>query len=116
MSELEWGSSRRVLPGDGVVQYEVITHAHEPGMVYTKQIQPSEDIILERNQRLRNESGSTKDLGFGRLVATIPIITMMEWEKKYPELTKGDAKMRSQFLIGLLKQTENKKFLVRDKV
>jgi hypothetical protein len=54
---------------------------------YTQDVEP----ILERNARMRNES--SKKFGDGRVVASIPITLVKQWEKsgiKLDELTQRE--------------------------
>lgn len=56
----------------------------------------------------RNVRNLDKDSSFERLVARIPLITYLDWYKKYPELQ--DSELRDKFLLKLLSNSENKVF------
>lgn len=115
--KLPWTTSRRVLDsGDGFSHREVVTHAHEPGIVSTKLVQRNEKQILEQNQYLRNIDGGLKDFeGLGRYVASIPETVYMRWHEKYDELKdNSDPRKRTQFLLKLLRRPENRKYCVQN--
>lgn len=113
--ERDWGSSRRVVGVEGSpLRKEIVTHAHEPGKVYARMYQPDRKVILERNQRLRNTPGAVKDLSFGRFLASIPLEDYYRLQREHPELRSGDAKVRSQKMLALLRDPENRKFLVQE--
>ncbi|MGD9168557.1 MAG: hypothetical protein PVI97_00670 [Candidatus Thiodiazotropha sp.] len=100
---------------DGAIVQKIATQAHEPGRLYVQNTQPSEDLILERNQKLRNNPGALKDLSFGRQIASVPAIVMSEWMKTYPELRGGaPSKDRQRKLMQLLSDPANRKYLVQD--
>ena len=113
-NKLNWGSSHKVVDDDSGIRTEFITHAHEPGKVYTKRTQPTADIILERNQRKRIEK-PLKDLSFGRHVACIPFNDYEILKKKYPDLASKDAKVKTAAWAKILKDPDNRKYLVQDK-
>lgn len=112
MGSKNWGSSNRVIDDGGPVQQRVITHAHEPGRIYTHREQRNKDVIYERNQSLRNEPGSMKDLSFGRQVADIPIEDFYDLVDKNPELKSPDKEIRKRAMARILKDPANRKFLV----
>jgi hypothetical protein len=116
-SKIPWTTSRRILPsGDGFSHREVVTNAHEPGIVSSRLIQHNEKQILEQNQFLRNIDGGLKDFdGLGRYVANIPEVVYMEWHEKYSELRDNtDARARTRFLLKLLRRPENRKYCVQN--
>jgi len=114
MKDLKWGSSHRVADDDSGIRTEFITHAHEPGKVYTKQTQPTEDIILNRNERKRIEK-PLRDLSFGRHVACIPVLHYQMLKKKYPDLDSKDGKVKTAAWAKILKDPDNKKYLVQER-
>ena len=117
MPKLPWTSSKYILDsGDGFSHREMVTNAHEPGIVNTKLVQRNEKQILEQNQFLRNIDGGLKDFdGLGRYVASIPETVYMRWHDQYPvELGPGaDARARTKFLLKLLRLPENRKYCVQ---
>jgi hypothetical protein len=116
-SKLPWSTTRRIMPsGDGFSHREVVTNAHEPGIVNSKLVQHNEKQILEQNQFLRNVDGGLKDFdGLGRYVANIPEVVYMRWHEKYHELRDNtDARARTRFLLKLLRRPENRKYCVQN--
>lgn len=77
--------------------------------------QPSQNMILKRNQELRNNPGALRDLSFGSLVASIPFVDYFGLRQKYPELRSPDAKIRSKKMIQILKSLEGAEYLVKNK-
>lgn len=106
-----WGSSHRYIYDDSGIVTEVITHAHEPGKVYTRRTQPSADLILERNKRMQIEQPE-RDLSFGRHIANIPYNDLFFLQKKYPDLLSPDKQIRQTALMKILKSPEGAKYLV----
>lgn len=96
---------------DGVFKSEIKL---EDGILHRKLTQPSEELILERNKRIRNEC-IIGDLSFGRQVACIPLNDYEMLCRKYPDLVKGDAKQKAARLHKILSSSEGKKYLVQDK-
>jgi len=69
---------------DSLFRSDVSFQNHTDEMIH-KVTQPTEDLILERNSKLRNNEGAIRDLGkpggvdtWGRQVASIPMIL---WDK-----------------------------------
>jgi hypothetical protein len=64
---------------DGLIKNEFHFDAHDETM-HVKQVQPSEQLILDRNAELRRNKGAVNDLGasegkaWGRYAASIPWI------------------------------------------
>lgn len=114
MPKNDWGTSHKFIDDDSGIRTEFITYAHEPGKIYTRRTQPTEDVILKRNQKMRNELPE-KDLTFGRHVACIPMIAYMKFKKQYPELSSKDQDLKNRTWAKILKDPANKKYLVRDK-
>jgi hypothetical protein len=84
---------------DGLFKSEFIEHGTE---LCHKLTQPTEDIILERNKRLRNNQGAINDLGkgndggtWGRWVASIPEIDYNMAIKAGYDLNSKDPKLRT---------------------
>lgn len=94
-SNKNWGSSRRyIYDPSGIVQ-EVVTHAHEPGKIYVNKTQPNADIIMQRNQDIRN-CKATNDLSFGRYLGSVPLNELEFLKRQYPELRSKDPKIRTR--------------------
>ena len=104
--KLPWTTSKRILPsGDGATYREVVTHAHEPGIVSSRLHNLYTDEILRKNQLLQDNPGALKDLSFGRWVAQIPEDVYMRWHDQYPELRDyTDPRARTRFLLKLIRQ------------
>lgn len=109
----DWGTGHRVT-SDGVLDHHFITQAHEPGKIVQAVTQPTRDIILNRNQQIRNEKVE-KDLSFGRHVACVPLEDMEALKLKYPGLKSKDGKVRTAAWAAILKDPTNKKYLVVEK-
>ena len=112
--KMQWGSSNRSYTDGAGVKHEVITHAHEPGKLYTRSTQASEDLILNRNQRMRIEKPE-RDLSFGRHVACVPLNDYEMLKRKFPELASTKAHIKTQAWAKILKDPNYKKYLVVEK-
>jgi hypothetical protein len=84
---------------DGLYVSEFIEHGTE---LAHKLTQPTEDVILERNKRLRNNRGAVNDLGkgndggtWGRWVASIPEIDFNMAIKAGYDLNSRDPKRKA---------------------
>ena len=86
-----------------------------------KLTQPTEDIILERNKRLRNNTGAIRDLKdedgetWGRLLCSIPMIV---WDKAIRDgfdLNSKNAQTAKKELMRFLATDIGKACLVEDK-
>lgn len=91
---------------DGLFKSEFIEHGTE---LAHKLTQPTEDIILERNKRLRNNPGAINDLGkgneggtWGRWVASIPELNYYAAIKAGYELNAKDPKRRQAEMTRFL--------------
>ena len=111
---LPWGSSNRAYTDGAGVKHETITHAHEPGKIYTRRTQASEDLILNRNQRMRIEKPE-RDLSFGRHVACVPLNSYEMLKRKFPDLASSDGKIKTKAWAKILTDPKYKKFLVVEK-
>lgn len=98
---------------DGVLN--VTLHQSDEDEVTGTLHQPTRNMILERNQELRNNPGTLRDFTFGSHVACIPLEDLFALKQKYPGLRSRDAKIRSKTMIDILRSPEGRKFLVRDK-
>ena len=88
--------------------------------VVHKTTQPTEDLILARNQELRKNPDALNDLGgkgtqsWGRQLASIPIIM---WDKAIRDgykLNHKDKTISERELLRFLQSPEGKTCLVRD--
>jgi hypothetical protein len=86
---------------------------HEDGKLYHETTQPTEDIILQRNQDLRNSPGALRDLDFGRQVASIPFIMFEAALRAGYDLNCHDRLLRGKEMDRYLKSEEGKKCLVQ---
>lgn len=98
---------------DGVFKSLIRTEGNKITRILT---QPTEEIILERNNELRKNKGALRDLSFGRQVASIPLNDFEMLRRKYPDLTEGDAEQRQNRLTKILSSSEGRKYLVQDKL
>lgn len=112
--KLQWGSSNRSFVDGSGVKHETITHAHEPGKIYTRRTQASESLILNRNQRMRIEKPE-RDLSFGRHVACVPLNDYEMLKRKFPDLASTDGKVKTAAWACILKDPDYKKYLVVEK-
>jgi hypothetical protein len=85
-----------------------------------KSTQPTEDIILERNNELRKNAGVIADLGqksgggtWGRQVASIPIITYNKAIRDGYDLNNRDSDVAGREMHRFLQSAEGKMCLVR---
>lgn len=104
---------------DEVFRSEIHYQEHT-GVITHRTTQPTEDIILERNNELRKNPGAIQDLGsqspggtFGRQLASIPFIMFEKAIRDGYELNAKDNKHRSNELFRYLKSEEGKKCLVQ---
>jgi len=85
-----------------------------------KTTQPTEDLILGRNQELRKNPGSMNDLGgkgdnsWGRQVASIPIIMFEKAIRDGYQLNSKDGKHAEKEMFRYLQSPEGRTCLVRD--
>ena len=78
--------------------------------------QPSENVILERNKRVRNEK-PLKDLSFGRQVASVPFILWSWAIENGFDLSNTDAKTAEKEMFRFLRTTDQgKACMVQDKL
>jgi len=104
---------------DEIFRSEFLEHGTE---LCHKMTQPTEDMILARNARLRNNPGALHDLGkdneggtWGRQVASIPLIV---WDKALRngfDLNSRDSKVAEKELLRFLQTTDGKMCLVQGK-
>ena len=70
-----------------------------------------DDRVLKENFEYRKDVNNawTQDRE-NLLIARVPLITYLQWMKKYPELKDSDPAYRDRFLHKLLRQSENEVF------
>jgi len=90
---------------------------NDPEMTLHHRInQPSEDVILERNKRIRNEK-PLKDLSFGRQVASVPFILWTWAVENGFDLNSPDAQIAQKEMFRFLNTTpQGKACMVQDKL
>jgi len=80
--------------------------------VETTQDPAERQLILERNEALRNERPQ-RDLSFGRQVASIPVQDYCEALQLFPDLRATDKQAREIAWAAFLARPESKKYLVQ---
>ena len=100
--------------GDEVLRKEFSYSDHED-VIYHTLVQDSRDEILRNNAELRkHEQG--RDTGWGRMVATIPLVDLELLKKGHPEL-KDEAHPDFQtVLMRVLNSTEGYKYRLQENV
>lgn len=87
-----------------------------------KLTQPTEDLILERNNELRKNTGAIRDLSddegqnWGRMVASVPLVIWHKAIKDGYDLYNKDSSVANKELYRFLQSPEGKACLVRDKL
>ncbi len=86
-----------------------------------KLTQPTEDMILSRNARLRQNHGAINDLGkgaeggtWGRQVASIPLILYDKAKRNGYDLDSKDKETREREMMRFLDSVEGRMCLVHD--
>jgi hypothetical protein len=86
-----------------------------------KLTQPSEDLILERNKQLRNNTGAIRELKdedgetWGRMLCSVPMIIWNKAIKDGFDLNSSDGKIARRELMRFLATDIGKACLVEDK-
>jgi hypothetical protein len=94
----------------------------EGDLIIHKQTQPTENLILERNQDLRKNEGAIRDLKdadgetWGRMVASIPLIMFEQAIKAGYKLRSKEKGEASKELFRFLQSPLGKTCLIRDKL
>lgn len=79
--------------------------------------QPGRELILDTNQRLRNEDLITKDRpGFGRYALNIPFEDYVALQAKYPELASNDPLVKSKAYHKFMQSPESLPYRVRERI
>ena len=107
---------------DSVIKSDVIYQEHT-GELHHKTTQPTENLILERNKKLRNNSGALQDLGtqidgnsWGRQVASIPFILFERAIREGYDLNSKDKDIAQKELFRFLQSDLGKPCLVTEKL
>lgn len=79
--------------------------AYEDGVLHHELVQPSRQLIIEHNERVRAQQ-LVRDLSFGRWVLRIPLEDWSELRRKYPELRAKDHETRSRMWRKLMASSE----------
>lgn len=103
-----------------VIQSEMHYQEHD-GQLTHRQTQPTEDLILARNAKLRKIPGAMNDLGqgspggaWGRQVATIPEIMFNKAIKDGYDLISTDAQHAQREMQRFLASDNGKLCLIKD--
>lgn len=75
-----------------------------------------EQFILEENKRLANEvtqGNKPRDLSFGRYLGSVPMLTLLKWQKTHPDLFSPDAETARKALIKFWNSTEGRPYRVQ---
>ena len=103
---------------DQIFQSKFIEHGTELCHEVT---QPTEDLILERNKRLRNSPGAINDLGkgkeggtWGRWVASIPELNYNAAIKNGYQLNAKDPQVRAREMNRFLATPIGRSCLIQD--
>ena len=91
--------------GDGVLErhIEVDSNGQARGCI----LQPTRELILNRNAELRKNPGAIKPLsGIGMLEATIPLEDWHDLQAKYPDLAASDNETQQTAFTKFLNSRE----------
>ena len=104
--------TNKVLTEHGILSE--IAHQAHTNELFHRRTQPNEDIILERNQRLRNEPEAFAKNDYFHQLASIPIIM---WEKAVRdgyELNSKNNEHATKELMRYLRSPEGRTCMVRN--
>lgn len=101
----------------GVIKSEIFFEDGGDTMVH-RRTQPTEDLILARNEELRKNPEALRDLGqgtqtWGRMVASIPLNMYEKAIRDGYKLNSRDAQHASDEMFRYLNSEEGKKCMVR---
>jgi hypothetical protein len=95
-------------------EYRSVPHE---GRLYSRLVMSTSirNAILERNKRLRADSGAPlRDLpGIGRLALSIPALDWEHIRKKYPELESTDGQTKRNAIIKFVNSSDSLPYKVR---
>ena len=103
---------------DNVIKSDVHFQAHNDTLTHV-QTQPTENIILDRNAKLRNAPGAINDLGgngsqsWGRQIASIPLVMYEAGIRAGYDMNSKDSKHAEKEMHRYLLTEEGKKCMVR---
>ena len=86
----------------------------EGGELVRRMSQPSEDRILELNQRIRIEE-PLKHLGWGQWVLQVPELHWWRLKKKYPDLNAPHGPTRTKAWLTLMAAPDGDQSRVRER-
>ena len=89
---------------DGVLERHIEVDSN--GLARGCILQPTRNLILNRNAELRKNPGVIKPLSFMGLEATIPLEDWYDLQKKYPDLAAPDTETQQRALTKLLNSRE----------
>jgi hypothetical protein len=102
-----------MLTTDGVLIREVIADADG---IHGRLIQPTRDLVLQRNQELRKNPDALRKLEAMAWALSIPEVDYYHLRNKYPELKSPDALVRSLAWKAFIASAESVPYRVRDRV
>lgn len=91
-------------------QYSAIEYDGDKYKIFhAEKINP---LALKGNYEARKDKKCvvSSDERLGRLVARVPMLLYMKWQKEYPELRDSDKDYATRFLMKLLAKEENEVF------
>lgn len=97
-----------------VIRSQLLYQPHTNQLLH-RQSQPSENLILERNQELRKDN-ALGDLSFGRQVASIPFIIWEEAIRNGFDLANPNGEIAGKEIARFLRTEKGKTCMVRDKL
>ena len=86
----------------------------EGGALVRRMVQPNEDAILERVQRMRIEE-PLKTLGWGQWMLCVPELHWLRLKKKYPDLNAPHGPTRTTAWMKLMNSSEGDQYRVRER-
>jgi len=79
-------------------------------------VKPNRASIMEQNKRDANnvtQGKRPKDLSFGRFLGSVPMIDIIDWQKKHPDLFSPDPEIARKALIKFWNSTEGAPYRVQ---
>ena len=96
-----------------VIKSEIIA---EGTTLHHRRTQPTEDLILARNEQIRNSPGTLRDLSFGRQVASIPFNMWEAAVRAGFDLNCPDSDIAGKEMMRYLRSEEGKTCMVQEKL
>lgn len=107
--------SRDVYQTDGVLIRHTVFDSQD-GTAHGRLLQPSRDLILQRNQELRKNPDAIRKLESMGWELSIPEADYYNLRKKYPDLASPDGMVRTLAWKSFLASAESVPYRVRDRV